>query len=88
MSKTDLNTLSWALAEIREKQVPHRYYRHIKSGGVYRVWCVSLREEDLVGLVTYHPIDDVTGSVLFTRPLAEFKEKFEPAPMRRVAGNY
>lgn len=47
---------------------------HVASGKQYRVVMLSIREEDLVMLVTY---EDLESRVRWTRTLSEFTNKFK-----------
>lgn len=55
----------------------YNLHRHKKSGGEYRALSVSLRETDLTPLVNYCADKDLADRIVFSRPLEEFKLKFE-----------
>jgi len=54
---------------------------HEKSGRLYLILDVSLRESDLEPLVTYRAKGSYTR---FNRPVLEFRERFRPATAREV----
>lgn len=78
MAKTDLQTLALLMSDYRKK-LPSKYYRHVVSGEPYAVIHVEFREEDLAPLVSYRPVQDETGLVVFCRPMDEFLERFTPS---------
>ena len=51
-----------------------REWRNKRSGGLYRVESVSIRETDLEALVTYKPV--ATPTLRLTRTVREFMERF------------
>jgi len=57
---------------------PGSCWRH-RKGGVYRVVCCALREEDCRPLVVYReerPAGMPQGVLVWARPLNEFRERF------------
>lgn len=88
MAKTDFETLACIVYDTLQTVRPGAVFKHIKSGVLYRVTEVSLRESDLAPWVTYKPLDDLTELVKFGRPAEEFLTKFVIVYRRIPAGNY
>lgn len=77
--KLTVEQLRALLAEARrEIPVHHTTWRHRASGAVYVATQLSIREHDLVVLVTYRRLGDVDNDMVpWTRTLPEFLSKFE-----------
>ncbi len=88
MSKTDFETLAALLYETLQTVRPGMVFKHIKSGKIYKVTEVFLRESDLKPWVVYKPFDDHTELVKFGRSAEEFLNKFVIIYQRIPAGNY
>jgi hypothetical protein len=70
--------LAKILAQGGQGLTPGSIYRHIK-GGRYMLLSTALRESDLEPMAIYAPLDaEALGlSITFTRPVAEFCDRFE-----------
>jgi hypothetical protein len=74
MAKTPLAELAKRLHQ--ENRLLGSLWRH-KSGDIYRIIDTSLWEEDLSIVVTYCPVNDLSG-VRFTRPAVVFMTSCRP----------
>jgi hypothetical protein len=54
------------------------FYRHAKTGGLYRLTCVARIELSLNTVVVYEALDGNRG--FWVRPLVEFTDRFEHVP--------
>lgn len=76
MGTSSYNELRAIMEKAHHEIHLNRPYTHIKSGDVYKVAFLSLRESDLEPLVNYfNPKNE--PSIIFTRSLNEFLLKFE-----------
>lgn len=75
MTKKTLEELENILNEVRQKHGYNDFMlvQHRATGNKYRTVCLSLNEADLEPLVTY---SDPGMRIRFTRPFAQFREKF------------
>ena len=75
MTKKTLEELENILNEVRQKHGYNDFMlvQHRATGNKYRTMYLSLNEADLEPLVTY---SDPGMRIRFTRPFAQFREKF------------
>jgi hypothetical protein len=78
MTKKTPHELFMILSKANMRVMAGLQYIHNKSGDVYTVLSITLREEDLEPLVIYVPVDVglLAYSISFARPIDEFDEKF------------
>lgn len=96
--KLSAKELRERLAIARNRARSGAFYKHRKSGGIYRVTGHSIREEDGVALVRYRPIEGplatstlVTDDIIeFVRPCSEFIEavEFEEDGARKIGSRF